>query len=77
MVSTFALFTGVLFTCLATGNWKGTAEDPKGNLKGAEKQLEGDEKVQFLNFVKKMLKWKPEDRSSARELLDDLWLNGV
>jgi serine/threonine protein kinase len=28
-----------------------------------------------LSFVKKMLKWKPEERSSAKELLGDPWLN--
>jgi len=31
-----------------------------------EKKLEGQEKVLFLQFVRKMLKWKPEERESAK-----------
>jgi serine/threonine-protein kinase SRPK3 len=62
---------------LATGNWRGAAEVPKGNLEEAEKRLEGEEKKLFLDFVRKMLKWKPEERNSAKDLLDDLWLNRV
>lgn len=33
-----------------------------------------DEKELFLNFVRRMLKWVPKERSSAKELLDDPWL---
>jgi serine/threonine-protein kinase SRPK3 len=62
---------------LATGNWQGATEVRKGNLEGAEKRLEGEEKKLFLDFVRKMLKWKPEERSSAKDLLNDLWLNRV
>jgi len=62
---------------LATGNWRGATEVRKGNLEEAEKWLEGEEKKLFLDFVRKMLKWKPEERSSAKDLLDDLWLNRV
>ena len=28
----------------------------------------------FLNSVKKMLEWLPEDRKTAQELLEDPWL---
>ena len=34
----------------------------------------GEEEALFLSFAKKMLKWKPEERSGAKELLDDPWL---
>ena len=71
------LFTGVLFTRLAIGKWRGTAEIPERTLEDVEKRLEGEEKTLFLNFMGKMLKWKREERSSAKELLDDLWLNKV
>ena len=67
-------FTGVLLMDLATGKWPGAAEVPQGNLEEAEKQLEGEEKKLLLDFVK----WKPEERSSAKDLLDDdIWLNSV
>ena len=39
--------------------------------------MEGEELVRFLQFVKKMVRWKPEERSSAKELLDDPWLNNT
>ena len=28
----------------------------------------------FLEFVRKMLRWVPEERASAKELLEDPWL---
>ncbi|CAG7966394.1 unnamed protein product [Penicillium olsonii] len=37
--------------------------------------IEGDEKQMFLNFVSRLLQWRPEDRATAEELLSDLWLN--
>jgi serine/threonine protein kinase len=29
----------------------------------------------FLDFVRGMLAWRPEDRKTARELLEDPWFN--
>ena len=55
----------------------GAAEVPKVTLKDVEKRLKEEEKALFLSFAEKMLKWKPEDRSSAKELLGDPWLNRV
>lgn len=37
--------------------------------------LDGEERIQFLCFMKKMLQWRPEDRKTAAELLEDAWLN--
>lgn len=37
--------------------------------------MEGEDKAQFLKFVRKMVTWKPEDRCSIEELLEDPWLN--
>ncbi|KAK4237887.1 kinase domain-containing protein [Achaetomium macrosporum] len=34
-----------------------------------------DSTAMFLNFVRGMLAWRPEDRKTARELLKDPWLN--
>jgi serine/threonine protein kinase len=43
-------------------------------LETEEKNLEGEEKVKFLSFIRRMLQWRPEDRASASELLQDPWL---
>ncbi|KZF22544.1 CMGC protein kinase [Xylona heveae TC161] len=36
--------------------------------------LTGKEKELFLNFVRKMLRWLPEERKTAKELREDPWL---
>jgi serine/threonine protein kinase len=33
--------------------------------------LEGEDKLLFLDFVRKMLQWLPEDRATAKELMED------
>ena len=33
------------------------------------------DKEMFLAFVKGMLQWRPEDRKTAKDLLEDPWLN--
>lgn len=38
--------------------------------------MEGEEKQQLLDFVRKVLCWLPEDRKSADELYDDVFVNG-
>jgi serine/threonine-protein kinase SRPK3 len=60
---------------LTTGCWRGASEIPEGDLESAEQQLSGEEKAQLLKFARRMLKWKPEERSSAKELLEDPWLD--
>ncbi len=49
---------------------------PKLSLEAAETRLEGKSKDQFLAFMRSMLKWSPSERKTARELLEDPWLNG-
>ncbi|CAK42518.1 hypothetical protein CBS63078_6248 [Aspergillus niger] len=56
------------------GNWKGATEIPPVSLENLEEILEGESRQLFLQFLRKMLKWKPEERESARDLLDDPWL---
>lgn len=34
-----------------------------------------EDKELFLNFMKKMLSWLPEDRATTQELKEDPWLN--
>ena len=36
--------------------------------------IHGEEKRRFIQFVKKMIKWDPKQRSTAKELLNDPWL---
>lgn len=47
---------------------------PVTSFEGAESVLEGEEKRQLLNFVGSMLRWLPEERRRAVELLNDPWL---
>ena len=49
---------------------------PNLSLWGAEENLIGRDKDMFLQFLGKMLKWVPEERATAAELLGDPWLNG-
>ncbi|WPB00079.1 uncharacterized protein RHO25_004698 [Cercospora beticola] len=37
--------------------------------------MQGEDKKMFIDFVKRMIKWLPEERSPARELLQDPWLH--
>jgi len=61
---------------LRPGRWKADVEVPQGtSLEQSEEFLEGKNKEMFLNFVRGMLQWRPEDRKTARQLLQDPWLN--
>ncbi|KAL4919573.1 kinase-like domain-containing protein, partial [Aspergillus aurantiobrunneus] len=60
---------------LLHSHWKGNARIPDGSLEDSEWYLEGDEKALFMQFMRKMLQWDPDDRLTARELLMDPWLN--
>lgn len=60
------------------GKWRkaGGVEIHPISLEKSEENLEGRNKELFLQFMRSMLRWIPEERKSARELLDDPWLNG-
>ncbi|EEQ87765.1 serine/threonine protein kinase [Blastomyces dermatitidis ER-3] len=45
------------------------------SLEASEEFLEGRNKEMFLAFMRGMLQWRPEDRKTAKELLEDPWLN--
>jgi serine/threonine protein kinase len=62
------------FANYGIGNWKGTIDIPPISLEKLEANLKGEPRQILIQFLRKMLKWKPEDRESARELLDDPWL---
>jgi serine/threonine-protein kinase SRPK3 len=58
------------------GKWKGNAKIPAMSLEESEENLSGENKALFLQFMRKMLQWKPENRYSCKELLQDPWLKG-
>ncbi|KAF3491769.1 CMGC/SRPK protein kinase [Arthroderma uncinatum] len=47
---------------------------PSVSLESLEKRLSGKERDSFLQFMGSMLKWLPEERSTAKQLLKDPWL---
>lgn len=58
------------------GTWKADVEIPQDtSLERSEEFLEGKNKDMFLDFMRGMLQWRPEDRKTAMELLEDPWLN--
>ncbi|KAK7529993.1 putative serine/threonine protein kinase [Phyllosticta citribraziliensis] len=57
------------------GNWKLDMKIPETSLEAEEQVLEGDERDQFLAFMRRILQWDSDDRPSAKELLDDPWLS--
>ncbi|KAK1145680.1 hypothetical protein N8T08_003916 [Aspergillus melleus] len=50
------------------------AQIPPVSLKTREHRLSGLEKELFLQFMGSMLKWIPEERKTAKQLLNDPWL---
>ncbi|RDX56480.1 kinase-like protein [Lentinus brumalis] len=59
----------------ATGQWIGAKKLPNDSFELSEENLEGEEKAPFLDFVRKMVTWRPEDRPTAQELLEHPWLD--
>ena len=43
-------------------------------LEDSVPSLEGEDKRLFLDLIKQMLQWLPEDRKTAKELLEHPWL---
>ena len=61
------------------GHWKGRGgvDVPHMSLERAEIILTGEEKERLLIFVRLMLRWLPEERRRATQLLTDPWLEGA
>ncbi|POR33360.1 Serine/threonine-protein kinase SRPK [Tolypocladium paradoxum] len=47
---------------------------PSVSLRSLEKRLSGQEKELFIQFMRSMLKWLPEECRTAKQLLEDPWL---
>ncbi|KNG88827.1 protein kinase domain protein [Aspergillus nomiae NRRL 13137] len=58
------------------GSWKGSVKIPEQSLEGRESRLETNSQALFLRFLRKTLRWLPEERPTAKELLLDEWLRG-
>ena len=56
------------------GTWKALATISDKSLESSERRLSRDSKTAFLSFVRRMLQWRPENRSTAKQLLEDPWL---
>ncbi|KAJ0426586.1 kinase domain protein [Aspergillus carlsbadensis] len=56
----------------ASGAWNAHDEEPIPivSLQTRERRLEGEEKELFLAFIRSMLKWMPEERHTAKQLLE-------
>ncbi|RJE23238.1 Protein kinase domain-containing protein [Aspergillus sclerotialis] len=59
------------------GEWKGCVEIPTISLETSQQNLEGDSQSSFLQSMKNILQWNPEERKSAKGLLEDPWLKGT
>ncbi|KAH9217843.1 putative serine/threonine-protein kinase sky1 [Leptodontidium sp. 2 PMI_412] len=58
------------------GNWKCLNPVLLVSWEESERNLESSNKKDFLDFVRKMVRWTPESRASPSELLADPWLLG-
>lgn len=47
---------------------------PSISLETLERRLVASEKPGFLEFLRSMLTWLPEERKTAKQLLNDPWL---
>jgi hypothetical protein len=52
-----------------TGNWIATTPIPDQSLESRETRIEGRDQENLLAFARKLLRWLPEERASAGELL--------
>ncbi|KAF8179875.1 CMGC protein kinase [Pholiota molesta] len=60
------------------GQWRGEIPIPSAtSLEESEENFKGSDQRAFLEFMRKMLQWRPEDRQTAGQLLQDPWLNAA
>jgi serine/threonine-protein kinase SRPK3 len=56
------------------GNWRGLVPIPEISLEQREPRLEGEDKAEFLQFIRRMVRWMPEERPTTEEVIFDPWL---
>jgi hypothetical protein len=57
---------------MTIGNWIASTPIPDQTLETRVTRLDGQEKVMLLAFARRILRWLPEQRASARDLTDPL-----
>ncbi|KAK1953675.1 protein kinase [Colletotrichum sublineola] len=57
------------------GNWIAATRIPNQSFESREIRLKGEEKELLVAFVRKVLRWLPEDRPTAEDLFNDKFLN--
>ena len=57
------------------GQWKSKLPMIKMSLESEESCLEGQDKVEFLRLMRRILQWDPDMRPTAAELCEDPWLD--
>lgn len=65
---------GIVADVFCAGDWRGLVPIPELDLEQLERRLEGEDKAGFLQFVRRMLTWLPEERPTAEEVIYDPWL---
>ncbi|EFE32740.1 protein kinase, putative [Trichophyton benhamiae CBS 112371] len=56
------------------GNWKGSIPIPKQSFEIRESRFSGEDRELFLGFLRRVLRWLPEERPTAEELAYDDFL---
>ncbi|KDB20643.1 CMGC/SRPK protein kinase [Trichophyton interdigitale MR816] len=56
------------------GQWRGLAPIPDISLETLAEGIEGEDVPGFLSFLRRILRWLPEERPTAGELMFDPWL---
>ncbi|KAE8353667.1 U4/U6 small nuclear ribonucleo protein PRP4 [Aspergillus coremiiformis] len=57
-----------------SGSWKGSAPIPDQTLESLASNITGEDKEGFLRWLRRALRWNPEDRPTALDLLYDEWM---
>ncbi|OJI91261.1 hypothetical protein ASPTUDRAFT_916069 [Aspergillus tubingensis CBS 134.48] len=63
-----------LFSAQGSFKFPGLIPSEGFNFSNVTPFLHGEDKHLFIGFVRRMLQWEPESRSSAKELYNDPWL---
>lgn len=55
--------------------WEAATKSPERSFEASAQYLDDAERDLFCKFIRKMVQWSPERRQTAKQLLDDPWLN--